>query len=67
MIKQQRERRVISYQDIVDKAIELIGDKNKALAWYMNKAPRYGNMSPHEVCKAGGFRQIMKDLENYAF
>ena len=68
MIKQERERKIISYQDIVNKAIEMFGnDKNKALAWYMEKAQRYGNKSPHEMCKSGAFRQVMKDLESYAF
>ncbi len=68
MIKQQRERKGISYEDVLNRATEIFGyDKNKALIWYMEKSPRYGNKSPHEMCKSGAFRQVIKDLESYAF
>ena len=60
--RQYSTHKVIGFSDVVEKAVYVFGSREKAYAWYMNKNPRYGNLSPFQFCKIGNVNKVFKDL-----
>ena len=52
-----------SLADILEKATEVFGDRDKALYWYTTPNPVYGNLSPYQFCKSGKTRKVFNDLQ----
>lgn len=63
----QKGRVRISYQDILNKAIYLFGDKDKALMWYMRPTEAFANQSPFEYAKNGNHEKVLKMLDSVIY
>lgn len=61
--KERKTYTIISYSDVLNKAIELFNnDRDKAMAWYLEPSVLYGGKPPYLVCKKGKSRQVYRDL-----
>lgn len=57
----------VSYQDIINKAFEIFGDKDKTLKWYMEPCETFNNKSPFEYAKSGHHEKVMKVLDGILY
>lgn len=55
--------KVKGFEDVYNKAIEVFGDKDKALQWYMTKSEIHDNQAPYELCRAGKCAAMFRFLE----
>lgn len=63
----QRGRVRISYKDILDKAIYVFGDKDKAFAWYLRPCEAFDGKNPFEYAKDGNHEKVLKMLDCVIF
>lgn len=59
----KRYRKTVSYEDVLNKAMEVFEDKDKTLNWYLTKSPAFDDKAPYEFIKTGHGYHVMRFLE----
>jgi len=53
----------LTYEKVLNSAIEMFGDRDKATSWWISKQEQLGGKSPYELVRDGKGRYVMKMIE----
>lgn len=54
--------KIKTFADVLEKATEIFGGKDKAYQWYLTPNPLYDGLSPYDVCRNGSILKVFRDL-----
>lgn len=63
----EKGRKKIAFSDIINKAYEIFGDKDKALSWYLKECPEFENKTPYQYAKEGNQEKVFNFLSKIIY